>query len=151
MLRDKTHGAIPLGADDLTPRELAPHLVRLQIERAELNAAIDGLRFRRDELGGNLRHAKASAEGEARRTLPPARGKTEPAATAIKAFVDEHPAVLEIKEAQAEVARDLAAADDRAGQVRSGLRVILTLIEVAHREADAAALDAQIAGAGEDW
>jgi len=69
----------------------------------------------------------------------------------VKAFVDEYPAVLDVKEAQAEVARDLAAADDRAGQVRSGLRVILSLIEVAHRTADAAALEAKIAGAGEDW
>ena len=151
MLRDKTHGAIPLGAADLTPAELAPHLVRLQLERVELNTTIDGLRFRRDELAGKLRHAKASAEAEARRTLDPARGKTAPAASAVKAFVDEYPAVLDVKEAQAEVARDLAAADDRAGQVRSGLRVILSLIAVAHRTADAAALEAKIAGAGEDW
>lgn len=148
MLRDKTHGAIPLGAADLPPSELAPLIVGLQIERVELNEMIDALRFRRDELAGQLATAKRLGEGQALKVLPPGRGKTEPSSSAIKSFVDAFPAVLDIKALQVESSRDLATADDRLGAVRSGIRVLLSLVEI---QRDAEARRAEPDAPAEDW
>lgn len=154
MIHDKQYGAVPFGAESMTPDELAPHLVRLQGERAELNDQLDELRQRRDGLGRELYNAKADAERRALvpGTLPPARGKDTPAAAAVKDFVDADPEVLAVKERQTDLARDLATADDRLGAVRSGLRVLLSLIDVARERRERQDLDERAAAAaGQDW
>jgi len=154
MIRDKQHGAVPFGAESMTPDELAPHLVRLQAERAELNDTLDELRRRRDGLGRDLYHAKADAERRALEpgTLPTARGKDRPAASAVKDFVDGDAEVLAVKDRQTDLARDLATADDRLGAVRSGLRVLLSLIDVARERRERQDLDARAAVVdGQDW
>lgn len=149
MISDKTTGSVPFGAESMAPRELAPHLVRLQGERVALNDEIAGLRAMRDDLSRSLYVAKQRAERAALTTLPPAKGKDEPAASAVKDFVDSDASVLAVKEAQTEAARDLAAADDRLGAVRSGLRVVGALIEVAHRDVDEKT--GRTTPTGEDW
>lgn len=148
MLRDKVHGEIPFGAAGMSPAELAPHLIRLQGERTELNDELDKTRAARDAAAEVLRLAKIDAERRALATLPVAKGKDEPTASAVKDFVDGDTGVLAAKDRQSEIARDLATADDRLGAVRSGLRVLHDLIEIAHRPK---AGSAGPSSGGEDW
>jgi len=144
MINEKT-GSLPFGAYEMSPAELAPHMVELQNTRVELNELLSALRIERDEIDKDVTAREQAATARAMATLPAARGKDTPSTAAVEKFVKADGAVVAAKGLRDNIARQLADASDQLGAVRSALRVCTVLVEIAHRKADDAKPD------GKDW
>lgn len=144
MIHEKT-GSLPFGAYEMSPAELAPHMVELQNTRVELNERLSVLRIERDEIDKDVTAREQAATARAMATLPPGRGKDTPSATAVEKFVKADGDVLAAKAERDDLTRQMADAGDQLGAVRSALRVCTVLVEIAHRKADDAKSD------GKDW
>ena len=150
MISEKRFGAIPTGAPDMTPAELAAHAVEMQNQRAELVVRLDELRQVRDTVKESIGAMRAQLEAKARTELPPARGKTEPSAAAIKSYVDRQEGIVSLKREAEQAARDLAAVQDQHDATRSALRVLGSLIQIKLLEGAEPGVTADVV-AGDDW
>lgn len=150
MITEKRFGAIPTGAPDMTPADLCAQSVAMQNKRADLVERLNELREARDAVKASISALRSTLEAEAHEELAPAKGKTTPAATAVKAYVEASRAMKDLKAEAEQCARDLAVVQDRHDATRSALRVLGQLVEV-----KLAAVAIEVAGPGspadEEW
>ena len=150
MITNQGYGSIPTDANEMTSLQLAEQSIAMQNQRAELVVRLDELRQVRDTVKESIGAMRAQLEAKARTELPPARGKTEPSAAAIKSYVDRQEGIVSLKREAEQAARDLAAVQDQHDATRSALRVLGSLIQIKLLEGAEPGDTADVV-AGDDW